>query len=125
MIMKINTEQWNKTDELCPNCGKVVKKARGITKQNLKRLFTPKMDMNEFLITFMLIMVIVLAFVYNSETKRCREWIDKMYGGSKEDCLNNCTLNCDKIYTIREMNEKNKWLNVFNASNIGINETNE
>jgi len=33
-------DNWLKEDELCPQCGQVTKKQRGITKQSMKRLFS-------------------------------------------------------------------------------------
>jgi len=36
-VMKDN---WLKVDELCPQCGQVTKRATGITKQSIKRLFS-------------------------------------------------------------------------------------
>lgn len=90
-------ENWLKTDEVCPSCGKVTKRFRGITKQNLKRLITPQWNINELLITFMIIMVLVLAFAYKNETKQCSEWISSMYEGDVDSCKFNCNYNCDMI----------------------------
>ena len=69
---------WNDIDETCFACGAVTKRARGITKQSLKRLITPKWDLNELLITFILIMVIIMALLYKSETQQCRDFIKNM-----------------------------------------------
>jgi len=35
-------EQWSQVDELCPNCGAVKVPAKGLNKQNLKKLFSIK-----------------------------------------------------------------------------------
>lgn len=37
-------EQWEQVDEICPTCNKVSKEAKGITRQNIKRLFSFKGD---------------------------------------------------------------------------------
>lgn len=91
-------ENWEKVDEVCPTCNQVTKQAKGITRQNIKRLFSFKMSYTEFLITFMLIMLLVLAYAYNSETKESREWIKEMQSGSLEMCKSSCGLKCDNIY---------------------------
>jgi len=94
-------DNWNKTDELCSCCGAVTKRVRGITKQNLKRLLKPKFDVNELLITFVIIMVLVLAWAYNNETKQCRDWIKPMFSGDKENCIRTCNYQCELIQGIR------------------------
>lgn len=82
-------ENWNKVDETCPTCNQVTKRQRGLTKQNLKRLITPRWDLNELMITFMIIMVLVLAYSYKVETQTCRDYVKEyesnwlnMTGGS-------------------------------------------
>jgi hypothetical protein len=113
-------ENWLKEDILCGECGKVKVKQRGLTKQNLKRLITPTWELNEILITLMLVMMIGLAFVYQSETKQCRDWITPMFEGD----VNNCKWVCD---TRCQMLEEKKLvaLNLTNATLTTINELNE
>lgn len=94
-------DNWNRVDEQCPCCSAVTKRVRGITKQNLKRLLKPKFDANEILITFMIIMVLVLAWAYNNETKQCRDWIKPMFSGDKENCIQTCSYQCELIQGIR------------------------
>jgi len=108
-------ENWLKVDETCPGCGQITKRQKGMTKQNLQRLIKPKFDFNEILITFMLIMVVVLALVYNSETKQCREWLTSMAGDSISDCKWNCNSKCDIMGGNRLLNET-----LFNGTN-GLN----
>lgn len=91
-------ENWNKVDEVCPHCNQITKRQKGMTKQNLKRLITPQFNMNEILITFMLIMVIVLAYVYLNETKQSRDWIIDMTGEDKQQCFSNCNLRCENFF---------------------------
>lgn len=90
-------ENWLKVDKTCEKCGQVTERQKGLTKQNLKRLITPQWNMQEIIITFMLIMVILLAYVYISETKQCREWVASMFAGDKNECKVNCNLQCEKI----------------------------
>lgn len=87
-------ENWEKVDEVCSSCGQVTKQAKGITRQNIKKLFSIKFTYTEFLITFMLIMILVLAYAYMNETKQSRDWIESMYSGSIEMCELNCNSKC-------------------------------
>lgn len=81
-------------DAKCEKCGAITHRQRGLTRQNLKRLITPKWDLTELLITFMMIMVIVLAYSYSSETKQCREWL-KLFSGEQKDCEAVCSYQCE------------------------------
>lgn len=91
-------DNWEKVDEVCLSCGQVTKQAKGITRQNIKRLFSIKFNYTEFLITFMLIMILVLAWAYWNETKESRDWINSMYGTDKDTCLMNCNYKCSAKY---------------------------
>jgi hypothetical protein len=90
-------EQWLEVDKRCPGCNQITEKSKGISKQNLKRLITPRWDFNELLITFIIIMVIILAFSYKSETQQCRDWIAPMFVGDKNHCLMVCDAQCELI----------------------------
>jgi len=81
-------ENWNLQDTKCEHCGAIVKRQRGLTKANLKKLLIPRLDVNELVITFILIMVICLGLLYQSETKTCREWLTKF----QEDPTATCNL---------------------------------
>jgi hypothetical protein len=96
-------ENWNKVDETCNSCGQVTKRVRGLTKQNLKRLITPRWDLNEVLITFMLIMVIVLAFTYKSETQLCRNWVEPMFENEGKNCNAVCDARCELVVGVTTM----------------------
>jgi len=87
-------ENWLLEDAKCEKCGAITHRQRGLTRQNLKRLITPKWDLTELLITFMMIMVIVLAYSYSSETKQCREWL-KLFSGEQKDCEAVCSYQCE------------------------------
>jgi hypothetical protein len=107
-------ENWEKTDELCATCSQVIKRQRGITRQNIKRLLVPRWDMNEVLITFMIIMVLFLAYAYANETKQSREWLKPMFEGTKETCLMVCSSRCEMGFYV-----KDPYLNL-NLTNITI-----
>jgi len=87
-------ETWEKTDEVCSNCNQVTKRVRGITRQNIKRLFSIKFELTEMLITLMLIMLLLLAFAYMNETKTSRDWIESMTSGGINQCLMVCNNQC-------------------------------
>jgi len=89
-------ENWEKVDEVCPHCNQVTKQVKGITRQNIKRLFSIKFSYTEFLITFMLLMILVLAYSYYHETKESRDWINSMYSGNQEMCNLNCNVKCNQ-----------------------------
>jgi len=92
--------KWLETDKTCPHCGQVTERARGITRQNLKRLIVPKWDMNEFTITLLLIMIIVLALIYKVETDTCRNWLEPMIKDNGANCMNICGEKCSLIKDI-------------------------
>jgi len=110
-------ERWLLEDIKCEKCGQVTTKQRGITKQNLKRLITPQWNINEMIITIMIIMILVLAFAYRSETKQSREWIKEMYDGSEDNCIEVCS---DKCHTLSQKQE-----GMSNSSNFIIASVNE
>jgi hypothetical protein len=95
--MSVIKDNWLKVDECCPNCGQVTKRQKGITKQNIKRLVKPKLDMTEFIITFMLIMVIFLAFMYKAEVGQCHDWLNPMFENHGENCNFICSSRCSQI----------------------------
>lgn len=105
-------ENWEKVDEVCSQCGQITLRQRGITRQNIKRLFSFKMNYTEFLITFMLILILVMAYAYMSETKLSKEWIKQMYAGNKSNCL----LVCDNKCTLLEKQEQENNPNYLNFS---------
>jgi len=88
---------WNEVDEHCPTCNAITKQQRGVSKQNMRRLITPKWDATEMLILFMIIMILVLAWAYAKETEQCRTWISDMRGTSKMECFANCNERCQLL----------------------------
>lgn len=70
------TKGWNAVDELCPICGTVTKPATGLTRQNLKKLFSFKMKLSD-VITFLLLMMLLFSvYRYQNDTQQCRSFLD-------------------------------------------------
>lgn len=102
-------EKWNETDEIetCPVCNhtKVVKRARGITRQNIGRLFHSKWTADETIITFLLIMILVMAIFYKIDIRGARDFIKDFNENPEKYCegyyLRNNTYvmqNAEEIY---------------------------
>ena len=69
-------EQWEKVDELCPQCGNIAKRAEGINRQNMKRLLSLKMNFNDIM-TFLLVAMLLLSiYRYMNDTAECRSFLD-------------------------------------------------
>lgn len=114
-------EKWLLQDKTCPTCNQITERQRGITKQNVIRLVKPKWDMNELLITFMLIMIIGLAYSYNAETKQSRDWLKSMVGGSLEQCISISTQKCGLIRNLpsaQNISNENYTLPNYSLSNL-------
>lgn len=73
--------KWNQTDELCPTCGTVLKYSKGLTKQNVKRLFSVSTKVSDWITLFIIIMVLFMAWAYGRDLQQCRDFtknIDKV-----------------------------------------------
>lgn len=68
-------EKWNAVDELCPHCNSVIKQAKGINKQNLKRLCFSKPTMQDIIILIMLIACLSMSFLYAKDINAYKEII--------------------------------------------------
>ena len=64
---------FNDTDKYCLHCGQITERARGVNKQNLKKLFFSKPTFQECIQLFMIIMVLLIAWRYYVEIGMCRE----------------------------------------------------
>lgn len=111
--IKTFKERWLLEDIKCEKCGQIISRQRGLTKQNLKRLLKPTWNVNEILITFMIIMILFLAFSYKSEVKQCQDWIGSMYSGDIDNCKFMCDSRCD---TLNKTYKGNIPLNITNLS---------
>jgi hypothetical protein len=69
---------WNDVDERCPTCNQVTKKAKGLNRQNLRRLLKPlPQTESEWTILICMILIILVMFVYKEDTKTCREYAEQ------------------------------------------------
>ena len=69
-------KNWYAEDERCPTCNSVTKKAVGINKQNIKKLFFTKPSLPELMTLFMIIAVLLMAYSYFNEIKAYKEIIN-------------------------------------------------
>jgi len=65
---------WNKKDEVCPTCSSVTKEAKGLTKQNLKKMFR-KPTPQDYIILIIIGLTILGAYTYSIEVKQYQEII--------------------------------------------------
>lgn len=68
---------WDDVDKRCEKCGQVTEKAKGINKQNIKRLFSFKITLDNFITLFMLFMFLIGAYTYQHDIKMLREFYEK------------------------------------------------
>jgi hypothetical protein len=71
-------DNWNKTDEHCVNCGAVTKQAKGLNRQNMKRLFMTMPSASEWLTLFIIVMVIFISWSYARDVKTCRDYANNI-----------------------------------------------
>lgn len=116
-------DNWLKTDEVCSHCGNVTKEAKGITKQNLKKLLIPKFNLNELVITLVLILMLTMAYSYSHETKICREWIGPMFSKDAETCKMVCSEKCSALKFNPVNNTTTTTLNLSNWNLLIPNES--
>jgi len=67
-------QKWNEVDEVCPTCNQVTKVNRGLTKQNLKKMFR-KPTLQDWIIFIMLILTLFMAWTYQNEVQQYKEII--------------------------------------------------
>ena len=106
-------ENWEKRDEECLACGAITKRQKGITKQNVQRLFKMRWDFNEIMFWVFLILVIFLALSYQKETQQCREWLTPMFNSDIDTCRMICNNKCTKAF------ETQTYDNPFINSSLG------
>jgi len=99
---------WNAEDEVCPICNSVTKKAVGLNKQNLKRLFLTKPSLQDIITLFMIIAILLMAYSYSKEIgaykqiisepqELCNYYYNNLLLQARDEPtnLNNITLNWD------------------------------
>ena len=67
--------QWNKEDELCPQCSNILKPAKGLNRQNIKRLFSLKGNPKMILVYLLMALFI---FSYIRDTSVARNFVSQM-----------------------------------------------
>ena len=67
---------WGDKDKKCPYCNQITEVARGANKQNLRRLLFSKPTMQEWMVLFTIVMVLLVAWRYNVEVDACHELVD-------------------------------------------------
>ena len=75
MERKTFKTKWNKVDEVCPNCNQITKVNRGLTKQNLKKMFQ-KPTPQDWVIFIMLVLAMLGALSFQSEIQYYREILE-------------------------------------------------
>lgn len=70
-------DNWLKEDKLCPSCGQVTERARGITKQSMKRLFSFNWkNPQEWIWIAVIFGVCFIAWTYKQETAACNDFMN-------------------------------------------------
>ncbi|MCK9370031.1 hypothetical protein M0R04_09020 [Candidatus Dojkabacteria bacterium] len=90
-------DKWNTEDETCPHCGQVTKISKGLTRQNVKRLIGLKLRMSDFIVLFMLILILFITWAYYHDTKSCRDFL--------KDIDYNCMAWAASHNTINQLND--------------------
>jgi hypothetical protein len=67
-------ENWIKTDKRCPHCNNVTEQAKGLNKQNIKKLFKLP-SFNDLLMLFIIFMLLIMSWAYNRDISLCRSYI--------------------------------------------------
>lgn len=68
-------EQWEKTDRLCEHCGNIAERAEGINRQNMKRLFSLKMNFNDLMTLLLVGMLLLSVYRYYNDTAQCKQFL--------------------------------------------------
>ncbi len=74
-VQRTFKRKWNEVDETCPTCGKVTEVNRGLTKQNMKKMFK-KPSFQDWIIFIMLVLVIFGAWAYQNDVIQYKELIE-------------------------------------------------
>jgi hypothetical protein len=69
------SEQWEKVDKLCPHCGNIAERAEDINRQNMKRLFSLKMNFNDIMTFLLVAMLLLSVYRYYNDTAQCKEFL--------------------------------------------------
>ena len=72
MERKTFKQKWNETDEVCSNCNQVTNINRGLTKQNMKKLFR-KPSLQDCIIFIILFLALFGTWVYVGQLNTYKE----------------------------------------------------
>lgn len=101
-MIKTFKERWNETDQRCPYCNHITKKAVGLNKQNLKGLFA-KPTLQDITIFILLIGCLALVWFYYQDITQykliienpeelCTIYYNQMFLKNSQDiAINNIT----------------------------------
>jgi hypothetical protein len=106
---------WNLCDETCPTCGAITKRQQGLTKQNIKRLFTFNYkSLNEWIWVAVILGVCFIAWAYQHDMAAYKDFMDHRV----EYCMQ-----LSSIMVGADINGNNYWrgLNVNGLGLEGIN----
>ena len=72
----------------CPTCGQQTEREKGFTNENIKRLLSWKMSLNDFIFLFIIVMVIVSYFGYKQAVAECEGWQKDIMENPHKFCSN-------------------------------------
>ncbi len=119
MEKKSFKQKWNSVDEVCDSCGQVTKINRGLTKQNLKKLFK-RPSSQDLIIFILLILVFFGSWAYINEVVEYK----KILSNPEELCndYNKINLNLNQYNQEPINNSIYKPMNlIYNPINNSIN----
>lgn len=105
-------ENWFKEDKTCLTCGNVTERQRGITRQNVRRLFSFNWTATEWTITLLILGYIMVAFFLRHDLNASRQFSDDLHKYPNKYCslLEDCSVN-----------PKNVLCNLSSNSNLNNN----
>ena len=74
-VQRTFKQRWNEVDKTCPSCGQVTEINRGLSKQNLKKMFG-KPSPQDIIIFIMLALVLFGAWAYQSDVAQYKEVVN-------------------------------------------------
>lgn len=109
--------KWNSQDEVCPHCGQITKINRGLTKQNLLKLFK-KPSIQDVIIFVMIVLILFGAWSYKVDIQSCQDTIKNpevlcatyYQAISKGNFGTNISLDVDEFGNLIIINKTITWL---------------
>ena len=69
-------KEWDAVDKKCHYCNSTIKQAKGINKQNIKKLCWSKPTMQDIIIFIMLVLCLTMVWAYYSETAQYKSMFE-------------------------------------------------